>query len=732
MIRLIVIIAALNVIMLSCLIAVDAINLKIIGLDKRAVSNAEIRIKGYNEIILTNENGEAQISLLGQDKLEITIMHPNYMEKRKVLTVSNVKGEEVIQLEPLIKQSEEVVVTATRYPEKITEVPAIETVLNSIELEERGSNNIESSVQTVLGVSSIGSGGFSKVPSIRGMARRRILLLVDNARINSDRRTGPSASFIMPDDIDKIEVMRNPGSVFYGSDAIGGVIHIITKKPDLENNFSGKARFRYGFNNQEKEAGVSLNLARGNYGAYLSLQGADAENYKTSDGEVPYSYFSNYGFFTKLIYSNEAREIELSLLINKGVDIGKPSINSLEQPTWYPKETHNLVNFLWKEKITTNDGVNFRFYLDPNKLETHKDTIDVFKTKESLAINKSTDYGLQIGYSKVINERFRLNSGVDMNGRYKVNAENIDKKYNEAGEVIKTSSYSSIVDGKRSDYGIYMALDYTKDNLDINMGIRYDYIKISSGDTGYITEREYNGDAVTGFVGVSYELAKDVILIGNVARAYRMPELSERFYVGITGRGYVIGNPNLKAERSNNLDFGLRILKKSFYMGLYSFYYKIDDMVERYKLGSTVYTYGNIEKGVIKGFEYELEYYPYQGLKIFANGMNYYGKSEATGMYLNDVPPYRIICGGRIYKGDYWVELNAVYQHKHSRVGPAEIEIPSYTIMNLIAGININDNWKANIQIYNIFNKLYIGRPDPEGVYEPGRSVSVGISYEFR
>lgn len=71
-------------------------------------------------------------------------------------------------------------------------------------------------------MASLGSGGFSIVPSIRGLARRRILLLVDGARLSSDRRTGPNASFLNPEDLARIEILRSPSSVYYGSDAIGG------------------------------------------------------------------------------------------------------------------------------------------------------------------------------------------------------------------------------------------------------------------------------------------------------------------------------------------------------------------------------------------------------------------------------------------------------------------------------------------------------------------------------
>ena len=96
------------------------------------------------------------------------------------------------------------------------------------------------------------------------MARNRILILIDNARITSDRRTGPSASYISPEDIDRIEVLRSPSSIFYGSDAIGGVVHIFTKTA-REEGIHGGIHAGYGTNGNNAEYGLNLSGKKGPY-----------------------------------------------------------------------------------------------------------------------------------------------------------------------------------------------------------------------------------------------------------------------------------------------------------------------------------------------------------------------------------------------------------------------------------------------------------------------------------
>jgi len=74
--------------------------------------------------------------------------------------------------------------------------------------------------------------GHAAVPSIRGLPQHRTLLLLDDGRVSSERRAGASATYLDPETIDEVEVIRGPGSVAYGSDAFGGIIRARTRMPD--------------------------------------------------------------------------------------------------------------------------------------------------------------------------------------------------------------------------------------------------------------------------------------------------------------------------------------------------------------------------------------------------------------------------------------------------------------------------------------------------------------------
>jgi len=200
---------------------------KVVSAEGRPITGAVVLHRATGVKAHTDEAGFFSLSLPAVDRLLLEVIHPDYMEEEAEFPARALARPVTITLVPFIKQREEVVVTAMRYPEPSAAVPAAGTVVSSETLKHRMPSNVAEAVKELPGVANLGSGGFSLVPSIRGLARRRVLLLIDNARLSSDRRTGPGASFLSPEDIDRIEVLRSPSSVFYGSDAIGGVVHML-------------------------------------------------------------------------------------------------------------------------------------------------------------------------------------------------------------------------------------------------------------------------------------------------------------------------------------------------------------------------------------------------------------------------------------------------------------------------------------------------------------------------
>jgi len=706
---------------------------QVVSSQGRPVRAAVVFHRASGQKAVTDAGGNFILAVPASENVVIEIIHPDYLEEEVRLTAQDLSRPLTITLEPYIRQREEVVVTAMRYPEPVAEVPAASTVVSAVALQETMSSNIAAALAVLPGVTELGSGGFSVVPSIRGLARRRVLLMVDNARLSSDRRTGPSASFVSPEDIERIEVLRSPSSVFYGSDAMGGVVHILTREPDDRSGLRGKLNTRYGTVNQEKGLGLSLIGGRPSLGFFLSFQGVEAGNYRSPDAEVLQSRYGQASALGKLRHQSKKRDVIFSFLLARGRDIGKPNRDSATKPTWYPRENQNLVQFHWQEKEVWADGeLSLHIFANPNFLETRTDTVQPFKSKESYGKTESTDYGLLLSFSKRLLSRFRLTAGLDWYGRAGAAAVNSDQYLDEQGVVIQTFEEHPYTGGLRRDFGVFVSGDYNGiRGLDLVAGVRLDFLRSRAHPGGEEEIETSDQKAMTGFLAASYKLSEKSIFFVNISRAYRAPDLNELYYTGITGRGFIISNPALTPESSLSYDAGIKYMGRRHFLGLYGFFYTIEDMIERYRIEEKLYTYGNIEKGRVRGLELEWEFFPWTGFSLFGNLAVIEGQSLNAGVPLNDIPPCRLQLGGRAWLGRLSLEVNGTSQQKKNDPGPAEIAIPSAHRVNFKSSYFLAPSVHFYFVLSNLLEANYLARPDPESMPAPGRNFHFGIAYSF-
>jgi hemoglobin/transferrin/lactoferrin receptor protein len=666
-----------------------------------------------------------------RDRIRLELIHPDFYEREFVVSGKLSDPVEIV-LSPLVRQSEEIVVTARRHAESAATVAAAGSVIASETLVETMAPNVALGLQELPGVAALGSGGFTLVPTIRGMARRKVLYLVDFARVTSDRRTGPNASFLSPDDIERIEIVRSSSSVHFGSDAIGGVIHAQTRSPEIKEGIRGGVQARYGGGNDEKSAGLSIQAAKNGWGGYLSFRGIDAENYRSPAGEILQSQYSQSGVFGKIVRSGDRREISLTFLGSRGRNIGKPADNSRTRPTWYPREDNNLMLFRWVEKHVAEGRLTFQAYANPNFLETRRDTLAAYKTGESFSRTESTDFGFQLSYGKKVAARLRLESGLDYFGRTGVRAENTETSFDADGRTVSVFREIPYDGGRREDIGAFVSLDYTGiPGLDLAGGVRFDLLAMQADPGGSGNPLSSKKSTATGFLAASYHLTEDVVVFTNISRAYRVPGLGEKFYTGITGRGMIVAAPDLRPEASLNFDGGIKYIGRRAYAAVYGFVNTIDDMIERFQVSPRVYTYGNVDRGRLQGVECEWEIFPVSGWKVFGNLMAMTGRSLQAEAPLNDVPSFRLHAGTRAWWRRLSAEISVHVQSAKKNPGPAEIAIPAYETVNLRFGWTPSESVRFHALLSNLFDKTYIARPDAEAVFEPGRALGVGLSFSF-
>jgi outer membrane receptor protein involved in Fe transport len=689
----------------------------------RPLAGVHVLIGAGPGAIDTDENGEFGFTIAeSEPSVQLTFESPLYHRERRSLALNAVPAHVSVFLIPVRLLREDVTVTALNEAEKAVAVPFAQNVVPAVAIRENQPETVVQALQNLPGVHFIGKGGVSVTPSIRGLARRRILLLVQGARITSDRSAGASAQFFPPEMIHQIEVVRSAASVIYGSDAIGGVLQVIPR--DARNAQSGLASLNLSANsaNQRANGGFSLAHEFDDLSVLASLQVSRAGDYSSPAGRILNSGYTYYTGSLAATYETGERRIDVSFMKSAGRDIGKPErANDPSVSSYYPEENTNLLNVSYREDaLITNGSLNLFFFLNANDYELNKEKLA--SRQVDISKNTALDLGMRAAMKKKLDGRLALQVGADGYIRTNVDMEN---------ETWKKGSLSGssfpVENGRRSDMGVYATLTYTGPaGIDLVGGARLGAFLRSAVSDGVFLRKSSLAPAF--FLGVTRRIRDSMTLFINAGTAYRVPSLSEAFYTGITGRSSIVGNPGLEPEKSLNLDAGLKVHRKDFFLGAYLFQYSIRGMIEKFPLDDLAYTYSNIERGRIRGLELEFQLYPLRKLEIFGNAFAYHGVSTASGEHLNDVPSAKLFLGAKLWLGRFWSELDWLASAAVRHPGPAEASIPAYSVTDLKAGYYFSNRLFLFFKAANLFDQAYYANADPDIPLAKGLDLSLGLN----
>lgn len=219
-------------------------------------------------------------------------------------------------------------------------------VISAEAIEQKPPQRLVDALDGVAGASKLGEGADS-VPALRGLARGRTLILVDGARVTAERRAGPSATFVDPAALAAVEVLRGPGSVVYGSDAFGGVIHAVTRDPDPE------VPVRFTFEGSvggapQLAASAAGSLAIGDGALLVAAHATEAEDAEGGDGrEIFNSGFTSAGAALRWAMPLGPGRLRASLQLDRVEDLGKAAIDSRQIRAVYPREDSDRLVVAW-------------------------------------------------------------------------------------------------------------------------------------------------------------------------------------------------------------------------------------------------------------------------------------------------------------------------------------------------------------------------------------------------
>ncbi len=681
-----------------------------------------------------------------------------------------------------------VTVTATRQATDVHDVPTPVSVLDTTAVRERTPANAADLLRELPGVDVIGVGPNQNRPSIRGQRGQRILLLEDGMRLNNSRRQqdfGELPALVDISSIERVEVVRGPASVLYGTDAIGGVINLITQSPFVRGGpatMSGRAAYQYGSSGALGKGEGSLmgtagdfawrigGTARrvGNYSAPAGtfgkltlandtevLDGGVKDN--SMNGSLAWRSASGGSAFVKA-ERYMADNAGFGYIPNKalGGDDTKIQIQ-------YPHQDFQKLSAGYTRnamKLPFADKVEFTAYTQRNRRTLAQDIFIPFGPGTppgagvSIQTGNYTDLttvGSRLEFVKALSSVV-LTYGADAFQDRSFNTDTSTQTVIGFGPPTpQGSNTSSVPNATLQSVGAFAQGSVAAtDRLTLIVGGRLQKVQSSTKYTPKFTTVIPGHSNGTGVYAANalFRLTDDVNIVATYGSGFRAPNLVERYFNGPTPEGSAIqiAAPDLKPETSVNADLGIKFRRTRFSAELSVFNNDISNGILVVPTGATqnrLPVYQNVNVGRIRsrGGEIGAGLLLDHGIALRAN----YSSIKSTNVLDPKIPIGDTFASKLNLAASWtidrcWIEYalrrNGEQKDIASGQSPIGNSLPAFTVHTLrggIRGLTIGRTHQdLTIAVNNLTNVLYSEAANSSFFRaEPRRNVSLALATSF-
>ncbi len=587
-------------------------------------------------------------------------------------------------------------------------------------------------LENVPGVSVI-SEGQSATPAIRGLARGRTSIMVDGSRASSERRAGANASFLDPAIVERVEVARGPASVAYGSDAMGGVIAVRTRRPDYSRPLQVRFAGTLGGGFPEVSGDLEVTAGYGRGAVLAGVRARDFDSYDSPAGPVPNSGWRDHGARLRWEHATKSDAWSVGWQTDLSRDIGRPRSDAdVVRVTSPSEDSHRLTMSYGRRSLAGFDRFRIDGLVGSVRQQTNQDRLPTPMRPRSLeqAEVQSREVQLRATADRTFGSA-RFQFGADVDGRYGLESTDTVVSYNVAGAVTTTQTTPSIEHATRTNAGVFTQADvHAARRLRLSGGIRADAVH-SANQGGYFGDREVTHSAVSGLAAATFTVVESLTLTGQVSRGFREPMLLDRFYRGPVGRGFIEGNPELEPETSLQFDVvarydtGRLVFSGAFYD------YRISNLIERYQSGPNNFLFRNRSTARIRGAELEARAALPHAFAVSVTAQSSRGRDDEDGTPIDDIAPASVgvVMRHGVRAVNSYVRVTAFASH--DAAGPSEVPTPGYWLVDAGAAWRVMRHLQIVGTARNLLNDSYYSSAGPRWVYAPGRRGSVTVVVRF-
>ncbi|MBO0930814.1 TonB-dependent receptor [Fibrella aquatilis] len=716
---------------------------------QQPLSGANIRLQSSALGTTTDINGHFEFRNPSKTTISLIISSVGYCTTDVLVTAQS--SELDVVLRPAVVQLNEQTITTTQRAETPDFVrPEFTSVLTKKDIRQRASRTIPEALFGMTGVflQKTNHGGGS--PFVRGLTGQQTLLLVDGIRLNNATfRAGPNQYLTTIDaqSLDQIEVVRSTGSVAYGSDAIGGVVNVLTTSPQFSQKagftgrlygkamtrdmeYAGRAELGY----QSRVVAVLGGFAYRNFGDLIAGTGLGRQ--------------------TPTGYNQVSGDVKARVQVS----------NRYVATFAYQDVRQDSVPLYHRVKLE-----NFRFYqFDPQRRQLAYTRLEGFygmRWLESVQVTGSWQRQIEgrqsqrNGNPTVVSERDgTASTGLTLIARsapttYWTIQTGLDYYHDRVGSTRReVNTVTNVVVNRRGLYpdqatmsslAVYSLHTLTFNKLTLTGGARYNGYTITIPEQT-VGEATINPSALVGNAGFSYAVLPAVRLVGSVQSAFRAPNIDDMGTLGIVDFRYETPNSNLKPERSITIEAGIKVRTGRISASLLGYHNRLTDFITRVRVGRDsiqgypVYLKQNSSESFIQGIEAEAEIEVVRKWLVYGSLTYTYGQNITANEPFRRIPPLNGRVGISYQPAtSIWARAELLYARAQARLAQGDKDdnriqkggTPAWQIINISAGYRFQQQMTLSAELHNLTNEAY--RTHGSGVDGVGRSAWLAVLLSF-
>ena len=657
----------------------------------------------------------------------------------------------------------EVSVTAKGYAASDAETPIATTVLTADDLARKQAQNLGEALRGEAGLSVSLDGAQGQNPVIRGLQKDSIVLMVDGVRLNAAQPAGAIASFMSLGLAERVEVVKGPASVLYGTGALGGAINVRLPQARFETGVHLRTQLGYDSASRGPSGAAVANFSSGDHALMLGASLARPRDYDAPGGRVARTGYDSDALIGQYRYRLDAdQQLRLSFQRQQDSDV------------WYPGSTRpHPVAAVGSLTIHSPTQARTLYELGYNRRGSGAQpvTLDVRAYRQTLQ-RQVNGWANGLGRDILLTDVGFATDGLDAKAEWLVHPRHLlslglnarQMKADPDSLAAAPPQFNSLrpnqpfTDGRLRALGFYVQDDMQFGAWKMLAGLRHDTVagRAAAMNNGSVTSGIDRSDgAVSGSVGVLYEVSPLLRPYVNVARGFRAADLRERYQNGPRQDGfYWAGSPQIQPEKATQFELGLKGESGTLEYGLALWRNRISHYITGMQLtgAAAVAACGagqasackqtvNLGHATLSGIDASLRWRVHPEHWISASYSRVRGTNGDLNEPLFQMPADTLALGweGRITRR-WSLDARALMVRRQDRVAStftrgSEDPTAGYGVLDVGASWRINKDNSLRLAIHNLGDKRYHEHLS-EGlrgreVIAPGRSVRVSWQGRF-